>query len=318
MQSVDTFSSVTAGLGIYAHQIESGLADARAYTPADVARPPQANGSRTQIPPVNLELMQKRVLIDEGVIEPAIDSDQALVLLGEGLAIKAAVLDTKQLQDPLPLSDLGAEGQVRQVVIAGLDEQLLLVTTHYRFLLLTPRQLLDLQEVGMQLTDLFRLERRETYCALGSWPKIKKTERLLIVTSLGVARGYPLRILRDSIEAPVPLRLDHPLPGSPVALFGVDDDHELLLLTRGRRGTRWPVRELDISGTQVVNCGKEDRVTLGLPVRLGKKCCWLRRTATAVACCRNGCLSPSGRIKKRVRLSPAAVTWPGRGKRMPG
>jgi hypothetical chaperone protein len=271
VQSVDTFSSVTAGLGIHAYQIESGLVDARTYTPVDVARPPQAPGSRPQITSVNLELMQKRILIDEGVIETEIKSNRALVFLGEELSIKAAVINVDKLREPMPLSELGIEGPVKQAVAAGLDEQLLLVTTHYRFLLLTPRQLLDLQEVDMGFTDLHRLEKREAYCVLGSWKMIKEAERLLVATSLGVARGYPMRILRDNIEAPVPLRLDHPLPGEPVSLLGVNGDDEILLLTREGRGTRWPVGSLDISGTQVVNCGKEDRVKLALPLPAGKE-----------------------------------------------
>ena len=100
VQSVDTFSSVTAGLGIYARQIEIGQADARVYTPSRCGQPPQARGSRTQIPPVNLDLMQKRVLIDEGVIQPIIESDQVLVFLGEGRSLKAAVLNKEQLEEP--------------------------------------------------------------------------------------------------------------------------------------------------------------------------------------------------------------------------
>ena len=268
VQSVDTFSSVTAGLGIYARQIESGQVNARAYIPADVARPPKARGSRTRIAPVNLELIQKRILIDEGAIKPEIESDRALVFLGDGLMIKAAVWDGQQLLEPLPLTELGIEGEVNQVVFAGLDEQLLLVTTHYRFLLLTPRQLLDLQEIEMRFADLHRLEEREVFSALGSWHKIRKAQRLLIATSLGAVRAYPLRILRDSIEAPIPLRFDDPLPGLPVSLFGVSGEDEILVFTRLGRGARWPVRSLDISGTQVVNCGKEDRVKLALPVQI--------------------------------------------------
>ena len=57
----------------------------------------------------------------------------------------------------------------------------------------------------------------------------------------------------------------------PVSLFGVKREEDLLLLTRSGRGTRWPVRALDISGTQVVNCGKEDRVRLALPVQNGEE-----------------------------------------------
>ena len=271
VRSVDTFSSVTAGLGIHGHQIETGLVTSRAYSPADVARPPQAQGSRTQIAPVNLTLMQKRILIDEGIIESTAESDRTLVFLGEGRAIHAAVLQNEQLQESVSRAGLAGDGEVKQAIVASLDEKLLLATSVYRFLLVTPRQLLDLQEIDMRLDDLHRLDKDETFCSLTSWQKAREAERLLIVTSLGVARAYPLQILRDNIEAPVPLRLDHPLPGLPVSLYGVRSADEFVLFTRMGRGTRWPVRALDISGTQAINCGKEDRVKLALPAIQGEE-----------------------------------------------
>jgi hypothetical protein len=122
----------------------------------------------------------------------------------------------------------------------------------------------------MELADMHPLDKNETFCTFGSWKQAREAERLLVATSLGYARGFPLRILRESIEAPVPLRLDKPLPGLPVTLFGASGEEDLLLLTDSGRGTRWPVRALDISGTQAVNCGKEDRLRLALPVRAGE------------------------------------------------
>lgn len=269
VQSVDTFSSVTSGLGIYAHQIETGAVEARAYTPADVIKPPQARGSRPQIAPVNLELMQKRILIDEGAIEPPIESEQVLVLLGEGRSLQASVVRREPIEASTPHVALSFEAVINQAMVAGLDEQLLLITSRYRFLLVTPRQLLDLQEIGMQLDDLHRLDREEVFCAVSSWSRTRKMERLLIVTTRGFARAYPLQILRESIEAPVPLRLDDPLPGLPVSLFGVRNDDQFLIMTRAARGARWLVRSLDSRGTQVVNCGKDDQVAVALAAKHG-------------------------------------------------
>jgi hypothetical protein len=66
--------------------------------------------------------------------------------------------------------------------------------------------------------------------------------------------------LRDSVEAPVPLRLDHPLPGLPIAAYGAAQVDDFVLVTAGGRGLRWSVQALRIIGTQVINCGKEDRL----------------------------------------------------------
>lgn len=123
----------------------------------------------------------------------------------------------------------------------------------------------------MQLADLHRLDKEELFCAVTSWQRAREMERLLIVTTRGFARAYPLHILRESIEAPVPLRLDNPLPGLPVALFGARNEDEFLIITRSARGVRWTVRGLDSGGTQVINCGKDDQAATALTAKPGEE-----------------------------------------------
>ncbi len=277
IQTIDTFSSVTSGLGVVAHKIENGEMQARAYTPEDVTPPPQARGSRPRISQVNLELMKKRVLMAEGTLEQASGKEQPnallsaatdlaaelLVLLIAGQTITAITLPITSFTqaDPLPIPYSLPPTPSLQGILAGLDEQLLLVTSKYRFLLVTPRQLLDLQALDMQFSDLHRLAERETLCTFCSWTYTREQERLLLATSRGFARAYPLRVLRESIEAPVPLMLDDPLPGLPIFAQGAQTGDEFLLVTANGRGLRWSVQALRISGTQVLNCGKDDRVT---------------------------------------------------------
>jgi hypothetical chaperone protein len=269
VRTVDTFSSVTAGLGVYAHQIEQGEVEARAYTADDVIAPPQARGSRPRMNRVNLPLLQKRILMDEGAAPNAAAVDQVLVVLGDAWGLTAVPLPHEELAAgaPLSTSELGLAGSARQALIAAADEQLLLVTSQYRFLLVSPRQLLDMQGMSMALPDLHRPLERETLSALASWDQIKKAERLLLVTSTGFCRAYPLGVLQGSIEAPVPFRLDNALPGTAVSIIGVDEQDEFLMLTNEGRGLRWAVDKLRISGTQVLNPGKEDRVRAALAVK---------------------------------------------------
>ena len=268
VRTVDTFSSVTAGLGVYAYQIEQGDVEARAYTTADVIAPPQARGSRPRMNRVNLPLLQKRILMDEGAAATAAAVDQVLVILGDEWQLTAVPLPHQE-RATLSLAALGLAGSARQALIAAADEQLLLVTSHYRFLLVSPRQLLDMQGLSMALPDLHRPLERETLSALASWDEIKKAERLLLATSTGFARAYPLGVLQASIEAPVPFRLDNAPPGTAVSLIGVAEQDEFLLLTNEGRGLRLAVEKLRISGTQVLNCGKVDRVRAALVIKMG-------------------------------------------------
>ena len=275
VRSVDTFSSVTSGLGVIAHGIESGAIAARAYTPDDVAPPPQARGSRPQISSARLELLQKRILMDEGATQQATTAaDVLLVLLGTGRAITAVSLPLSRLQAraPIPLETPDLSGPIRQaLVVADPDAQLLLLTSHYRFLLITARQLLDMRTMGIRIDDLHHLAERETLCAVGNWSRIRTQEQLVLVTTRGYARAYPLNVLQSSIEAPVPLKFDHPLPGVAVAVLGADaagadaaGDHaasdHVVLLSAGRRGARWPLAELPLRGLQALNLGQDDVV----------------------------------------------------------
>jgi DNA gyrase/topoisomerase IV subunit A len=92
------------------------------------------------------------------------------------------------------------------------------------------------------------------------WREIKQQEKLLLVTSAGLARPYPTRVMIESIEAPVPLMFDNPLPGVPIFADGAEGEEALLLLTRGGKGLRSQVGSLRGSGTQLMNVAKGDRV----------------------------------------------------------
>jgi DNA gyrase/topoisomerase IV subunit A len=143
------------------------------------------------------------------------------------------------------------------------DAQLLLITTRYRFLLTTARQLSDLHSIGQGVADLFRLAGREAVCAIVDWTAAREAERLLLVTSTGFARAYPLETLRPSIEAPAPFQFDSPLPGVVVLAQGVARRQDAVIVTEGGRGLRWPLARLPLAGAQAINCGQEaafDRV----------------------------------------------------------
>ncbi len=260
VRSIDPFSSVTAGLGIIGHRLEAGEIDLPAHT-AEQLTPVDSNAKQPQVKPVNLEMLQRRIILDEKKAHGAGDVDQqALVLIGETLAIDVR---------PLPADGLAeaantVSGPVVQALVAGMETQLLLVTSDYRFLLVTPRQLADLQALDLTLANLFQLKPRETVCAAGKWEHIRHQDRLLLVTSTGFARAYPLDVMRENIEAPVPLMFDTPLSGVPVAVAGIQRSAELVLLTAEGRGLRWPLQKLPLIGLQAINLGREDRLNCAL------------------------------------------------------
>jgi hypothetical protein len=54
---------------------------------------------------------------------------------------------------------------------------------------------------------------------------------------------------------------DSPLAGVPIAVFGVQRDEEMMLLTEGGRGLRWSLQKLPLIGLQAINLGRESRLS---------------------------------------------------------
>ncbi len=260
--TVDTFSSVTAGLGIMAHGIEAGEIETRPFTPDDVKLPPATH--QPNVTPINLDVLRRRIAVaeNEGVKGSGGERVKVLVAVGGAEMVTAVSLPPTAFQktDPILLADWGLTGGWARAITADGDERILLITTHYRFLLTTPRQLIELHEVGLSLADTVRLERQETVCIAARWADMIRAPKMLLVTSQGVARPYPLNVLRERIEAPIPLRFDHPLPGIVIAVLGLNDEKMLTAASRNRRGVAYETSKLRLSGTQIYNCGQDDRL----------------------------------------------------------
>lgn len=278
VQRVDTFSSVTAGLGIFAQGLETGTETTQAHTAADFDPAEPVETNRPRVSPANIDMLRRRIQVQEGVVEAeSAQSDRALVVLGDDKTITAVPLpkeigrrkrrgerDRRDLEEisaeSVDLSELGLPSNGLRAITADWDEQLLILTSKYRFLLLTPRQLAEQQVAKVTLNQVFQLGKREVLCTVARWRAIKQQEKLLLMTSAGLARPYPTRVMIESIEAPVPLMFDQPLPGVPVFADGAEGQEELLLFTRGGKGLRSQVGSLRGSGTQLMNVAKGDRV----------------------------------------------------------
>ncbi len=262
VRSLDTFSSVTSGLGIIGHGIEAGEMELPVHTPDQQAyNAPDAPHSKPYVTEVNLDIMQRRIAVAEGAVEAGVtDADWGMVMVdGEGV-VTAVPLHSSRLQqpDPVPLPK-----PITHMEIVPMTHELLLITSHYRFLRVTPRQLMELQDMELTILNLYQFEPNEKIITVNDWTTLKTFKRMLIVTSTSYARPYPVDVLRPSIEAPVPLKFDQPLRGVPVAVLGINgDEGDLVVVTRSGKAGRFTQRQLRTSGSQLLNLGAvaDDRV----------------------------------------------------------
>lgn len=251
VHSVDTFGSVTAGLGILAHGIATGQIEARPYTRADLKQQ-EVTVSRPNVSVVDLRLLKRRMqaqALREGPTPQT--QETALVLLDAGNRLQAATMGAAGALDL-------AGAPLATALAPSLDEPLLLVTSRYRFVLSSARQLIDLQALGQSLAELHHFAPHEKIYAVGRWRPVQAAERLLLVTSLGYARSYPGDVIGAAIEAPVPLIFEQPLPGWPIAALGANSDEQLVLLTGGGRGLRRAVADIPGAGMQLFKRDDEE------------------------------------------------------------
>lgn len=272
VQGIDTFSSVTAGLGIYAHALDAGEIETQVHTAGERPFSERATG-QPNVLSVNLEMMQRRLALQEDAGRGEQPAQTVLALLDSRGELGVATLPPQWLAktEPIPLVELGDAATLRpQAALAATpDDPLLLVTSHYRFFLLSVRQMLELRELGVSPADFYHFKADEQVCALNRWLALKKQEKLLLVTSKGYLRAYNVENLCESIEGPVPLQFDQPLPGVPLALFGAVAGQEIVVVLDNSRAVRWPLSALPLQGVQAINRRPEENVAAALPVTPG-------------------------------------------------
>ncbi len=265
VQAVDTFSSVTAGLGLIAKEIAAGASDLRPYTRADLRR--HSVEKKSNVGSASLELLQKRITLqEEGEGGRKVPARVVVTLQPENrLAVIAwPASQTPAPAEPEPLDPTAA-------LMAGYDEQLLLATNRYRFLLLTPRQLDELADLNLQLRDMYHLRDHEQVEAIASWERIRDYPWLVLATSRGFARAFRLEQLVERIESPAPYQLDDGPPGVPIALLGVGDDRQIILVNEDGRALRLPLadRRLRLRGTQAINWREGERIVAAVDLPAG-------------------------------------------------
>lgn len=271
LKALDTFSSVTAGLGILGHQIQEGLVVAKGYTTDDLTQAPPREEkpggiSRPGVKPVNLDLLKRRIMAEEAGETVQADAQRALVLLSEENVLQAAMVPASAFEQtaPIPLpsfvDETGFIAPARRLLTADIDDTLLLVTSRYRFLLVTVRQLLDGQALGMSLADLYHFKSDEKIFTVARWEEVKAQEKFVIVTSIGYVRSFPTQIMVNSIEAPVPWSFDEPLPGWPTAILGANKSDEVVMVMDTGRAVRLAIKNITTRGFEAFNKRLHERV----------------------------------------------------------
>ena len=235
VRAIDTFGSVTSGLGIIASGIEAGTIEKQCYTKS--SRVVSATGAeKRNVPLVDLAMLQRQIAQQEGTLESRSDQ-MGIVALSKNYDIFFGELSPEDLESaevgmPISIAELALPNDVgvQALLAVHIDEPLLLTTSAYRLILITLRELLNYREANVNLQDVRGLQPNEQLCALSRWTEIVECDLLVIVSSQGHLRTFGMDQLRSRIEGSIPPTIGWSQPGWPRYILGCDQGQALLLI----------------------------------------------------------------------------------------
>jgi hypothetical chaperone protein len=252
VRSLDTFSSVTSGLGIIAHRIEQGEIEAQVYRASDF--PPEER-SATSVPSVEFEVLKKYVALTEGRAENA-----------EGVGV-VALSDDGVMHASLDAPDAAGLAAPRMLA-AEADEPLLLMTSEYRFLLRTAHQLATLDSLGLSLAESEGFHRdvfgAEYLSGMARWRAVKPDAPAVMISTSGHFKAFKGEWLIARVEQSVGYQPER-IRGYPFALVA-GGDFVVAFNTTGR-AVRLPVGLLAEAGEgRLMKLAADDRLIAAFAV----------------------------------------------------
>ncbi|NDJ78912.1 MAG: Hsp70 family protein [Chloroflexi bacterium] len=273
VRPIDTFSSVTSGLGILARDLARDAIELRGYHAADWTFGSQMRqGGRQGIPPVDLGVMKKYIDLQHS--QPPEAASVGIVTLTTDNEVAVALPERGQLRrnGALSLDEVGGEAgamigigelPVGATHAAPADAPLVLMTSEYRFLLRTLHELADLRALGLNLAEAESFYEdqfgQEFVCALQTWSDLAGADRLMFISTLGKGKVMPAEGLLADIQQPHPFRAEA-LDGYPAALVPANDGSEVVIITDGGSVVRLRPDDVPRGIQRVISLGKSERV----------------------------------------------------------
>ncbi len=259
VKAVDIFGSVTSGLGFVAHEIMNGTSPLTAYH-SDISRMMQRISK--DVPLVDLDQLTRLIDLKE-TRSSATGQENILILRDPEQALHAISYDFET-----PAVFLYAADEVSTLIPA--DDRLLLLTTEYRAVSRTARQLAELTTIGVKLEGLEDFTGnafgRETVCAIVPLADMPPSDDVLILSTLGYARRMDGAKLLERLAQPVSYALPR-LRGYPMSLVRLPSGGEVLILSQAGRMVRFPVDQIGRTELRLLTVPMKSGLAaaLGLP-----------------------------------------------------
>ena len=252
VRSIDTFSSVTSGLGIIAHRIETGEIDAQVYRRSDF---PADEPADTSIPAVDFDVLKKFVALTEDRAE-------------NPEAVGVVTLDDKgELHASIKPADEAGIAAPRMIASTA-DEPLLVMTSEYHFMLKTTQQLATLDTLGLRLAEAesFHADEfgAEYVSGIVQWRTIRPDAPAVLISTSGHFKAFKGEALISRVEQPVGYQPQR-IKGYPFTVVGAG--MQVIVFNTTGRAVRLPMGLLEAANEgRLMRIDANDRIIAAFAV----------------------------------------------------
>lgn len=268
VRSIDVFSSVTSGLGIIAHRIEQGELDAQVYRREDY--PQYADlGETDSVPAVDFEVMKQFIALH--TMDDDAQTGVGLVGLTDKGDVRAALLSADAVTGGAGAAESPLAAETLTAIISlPSDAHALLCTSEYRVLRKTPRELVRLHELGLNLAEAEGFQRDvfgdEHITGITRYDLLKHEEYALFVSLTGAFKAYKRDELLPRIEQMTSYTIPR-LKGDPFGLFGLPASGEAVAFSAAGRVTRVRASTLIDGSGRLMQVTGDDRLIAVFGIR---------------------------------------------------
>lgn len=243
VSDIDAFASVTSGLGVIAHEIESGGIDLPYYDVETYSgRLDLHADTKTKVPTVDLDTM-KRIITTQETSDKNIESTRTLIIRDHNQQVYAVSYDdvVSISLDNIQLDD----GTFAQSMAA--DSQVVLLTSDYVSYTKSPYEIAELcrNDLHIEAMEGFRKDAFSTEYVqnIVQWETLKNADGLILTSTLGYTKKFLGDKISSKMAMPVPYTFAK-MRGYPAFLTGVQNDQDYLMVTHAGRVARMKAGEI--------------------------------------------------------------------------
>lgn len=252
VSDIDAFASVTSGLGVIAHQVETGQLDLPYYDVDTYTGTASLDQDiKTGVPPVNLSTL-KRIIETQESSNTQSQASQVFITRNQQQQIYATTYD--DLASVSPDGSIVDESSFAYSLSA--NQPILLITSDYVSYTKSSLDLANLCTNGLhiELMEGFRKDSfsQEYVQNITEWAEIESADVLILTSTLGYTKKFLADRIMPKLSLSVPYTFTK-MRGYPAVLIGAKNEQDYVSTTQSGRVARVPVVHVPLLETRPIS-----------------------------------------------------------------